>query len=113
MAIHRIALVLSVAMLAARTLAADDLLAPAFHLRTADAVLQTAPVDRLDLDWSVHLGLANPRRIPGTEVLSLRRADLKLPHYPTEEQVILTNGDRLLGTIGKLTGERLQVQAKL
>jgi len=43
----------------------------------------------------VHVGEGEGARIPGTEVLSVRRVDVPLPPLPTDNHLILANGDRI------------------
>jgi hypothetical protein len=45
--------------------------------------------------------------VEGGELISLRRADVPLPAPPAGAQALFSNGDRLPGTAGTLTGARL------
>ncbi|MBV9124851.1 MAG: NPCBM/NEW2 domain-containing protein [Planctomycetes bacterium] len=67
----------------------------------------------LEKDWSIRLGGTKPARAAGGEVVSLRRVGTPLPAFPSEEQVLFANGDRLPGRVLGWTGERLHFQAVL
>jgi hypothetical protein len=85
--------------------------APQFDLTAAPGATHTGSLQGLDADGSVRL-LAGSRavRVPGADVVSLRRRGLALPAYPAGPQVVFANGDRvpLHAQPGlRLTGERL------
>src|SRR5712692_5984434 len=90
---------------------AQEARASLFELHTADGRTVTGPLEQVQDDWSVSLGGTSPSTAKGSEVISLRRSMAALPGFPREEHVILANGDRIPGTLIKITGERLRMQA--
>jgi hypothetical protein len=93
--------------------AAGDEPIPVFVLHTADGSRPTGPLRSLGPDWSVAVGGLTPAKVPAADVLSLRRAGVPLPAYPTEAQLLLVNGDRLPGQVLEMSDERLRFQAAL
>jgi hypothetical protein len=87
--------------------------APEFDLHTAEGPPARGPLVKLDEAWNVNLGGAKPVRAVGDEVISLRRGGLPTPAYPTGEQVLFVNGDRVPGTVERLGNERLRLRADL
>jgi hypothetical protein len=84
-----------------------------FTVHTADGALPPSPLQKIDDDWSISLEGTNRRRIPGSEVISLRRDDRPLPPFPKKPQVVLANGDRIAGKIVQIKGDRLRLIAEL
>src|SRR5262249_41031565 len=62
---------------------------------------------RLDKDWTVRLSGPREMRVPGENVISIRRNDVPLPANPTGRQLILANGDHIPFEAVRLDGERL------
>jgi hypothetical protein len=62
------------------------------------------PLVELNKDWSARVGNTE---VPGTEVVTLRRAGVLLPPFPNGEHLILSNGDRVPVRGVRLVGERL------
>jgi hypothetical protein len=78
---------------------------PAFAVRTASGkTLRGGPL-RVAPGWAVRLGKGE--RVEGEDVLSVRQEGLSLPALPTDEHLILVNGDRFPVTGLRLKGERL------
>src|SRR5262245_21641649 len=92
---------------------AEEGLPEGFTLSLADGTTATGPLEELGDQWSVRLGGATPRRAPGTEVVTLRRAGMRRPAYPLGEQVIFANGDRIPGKVLQVTDERLRLHTLL
>ncbi len=89
---------------------------PLFALHAADGTTAVGSLLTIEKDWSIHLGGDGPSFGAGSDVITLRRQGQLLPQLPTGEQVVLSNGDRLLLQPGKalrLTGERLECQPLL
>jgi hypothetical protein len=80
---------------------------PVFLLRTAAGKTLRGPLAKLGPDWAVRLGSGVTRRLAGPDVVSLRAEGLALPPLPTDEHLILVNGDRLPVRDVRLDGERL------
>ncbi|MFO0842918.1 MAG: NPCBM/NEW2 domain-containing protein [Gemmataceae bacterium] len=84
-------------------LAAD---APPFVVRADSGKEFTGPVVRLAA-WELRHGKGDGRRLAAGEWHSLRRADLPLPELPTDEHLVLANGDRVPVTGLRLDDEKL------
>jgi hypothetical protein len=85
--------------------------APQFDLTTAPGATHSGSLQGIEADGSVRLQ-TGPKalRVPGADVVSLRRRGLALPAHPAGPQVVFANGDRvpLHARPGlRLTGERL------
>jgi hypothetical protein len=87
-------------------IAADAPGPPVFVVHSASGNPIKGSLKQIDEKWTAIVGDARAR-VEGGELISLRRADVPLPASPPGPQVIFTNGDRLPGTVGKLTGTRL------
>jgi hypothetical protein len=68
---------------------------PVFIARTADGKEVRGPLEKLGADWSVEIGKGVHRKIAGDNLLSIRQKGVHLPPLPTDEHLILANGDRL------------------
>jgi hypothetical protein len=90
----------------ARGFAADPP-APAFVVHTAAGKDLRGPLRALKADWSVTLAGGENTTVPGSDVLTLRRAGRPLPPMPAGEHLILANGDRIPVRAPRLAGERL------
>jgi hypothetical protein len=77
---------------------------PVFVAATADGAPVRGPLRELKADWSLRLG---DKTLTASEVVSLRRADAKLPPLPSEQHVLLANGDRVPAQAPRLAGEKL------
>ena len=86
---------------------------PRFLTRTVDGKSHTAPLERIDDNWALQLLLDAPLRLGAEEVLWLRRAGATLPDLPAAEHLVLANGDRVVGRIQKVSGEKVQVRVEL
>jgi hypothetical protein len=80
---------------------------PVFLLRTAAGKTLRGPLARLGPGWTVRLGTGVGRSVAGKSVVSLRAEGLALPPLPSDEHLILVNGDRLPVKEVRLDGERL------
>jgi hypothetical protein len=101
--------IVSVAFAPGVVAAAQD--PPLFALHAADGTTAAGPVMKIDRDWSVRLGGTNPFLTPGSDVITLRRQGQPLPRLPVGEQVVLSNGDRLVlepGAALRMSAERLE-----
>ena len=83
-----------------------------FTLYTADGPLPSAPLEKIQDEWSISLGGPKPRLVGGAEVISLRREGKLLPPLPRKPQVVFTNGDRIAGKILEVKDDRLRVAAE-
>jgi len=77
---------------------------PAFTAATADGAPVRGPLGELKPDWSLRLG---DKALSAAEVVSLRRADAKLPPLPSEQHLLLANGDRVPAGSPRLAKEKL------
>jgi hypothetical protein len=102
-----LALLLGLAAVAARPPAADDKEEPVFRVTTAAGKVVRGPLRRLTADWEVEVGKGVRRRVAGADVVYLRQEGLPGPPLPTDEHLILANGDRLPVRGLRLDGERL------
>src|SRR4051812_32608760 len=71
-----------------------DAAGPVFVARTTAGKEVKGPLVRLD-DWSVELGEGVRRRLADGNLLSLRREGAAFPEFPTDEHLVLGNGDRV------------------
>jgi hypothetical protein len=81
---------------------------PVFEVRTASGLKVSGPLLKLTADWTVRVGKGVGRRVNGAEVLSVRRQGLPGPAFPTDEHLILVNGDRVPVKGLRLHNERLR-----
>lgn|GEM_PF-1356407 len=95
-------------LLAVSASAGQTATTPVFAVRTAHGALVKGNWRQLQSDWSVHVGEGEGTRIPGTEVLSVRRVDVPLPPLPTDNHLILANGDRVPFRDLRLVGEKFR-----
>jgi len=79
---------------------------PFFVVRTIYGHSEKGLWRQLQSDWSVRLGEGDGKQIAGTEVLSLRCLETPLPPLPSENHLILTNGDRIPFQALRLVGEK-------
>ena len=78
------------------------------HVAGANPV--RGPLQAIDKNWTVSLtGEATPTR--GADLVSLRRADLRLPPYPAGAQVVFANGDRLPGELLAIENDHVRFRA--
>lgn len=95
------------------TIADADAPSGAFVLHRADGAPVSGPLLELSLDWSVELGDRPSIRVPGSDVVALRRMDVPLPPPPRGPQVLFANGDRLGGAVHELVNEQLILRTPL
>jgi NPCBM/NEW2 domain len=76
-----------------------------FEVRRTSGKPARGSLTSLNADWSVVLEKGG--KVSGDEVISIRRMGVALPPLPTDEQLILANGDRLPVRDVKLDGEKL------
>jgi hypothetical protein len=99
-----IALLLVLTWLGPRAWGAEG---PLFTARTARGKEVSGPLHKLASDWSVEIGARVRRKIPGSDLLSLRQVGTSLPPLPSDEHLILTSGDRLPARELRLHDEKL------
>jgi hypothetical protein len=99
-------LLLSLAGTPARPSEADREEEPVFVVRTASGKVTRGPLLKIGPDWSVQVG-KGVRRVEGEDVVCLRQEVLARPPLPTDEHLILANGDRVPVRDLRLDGERL------
>lgn len=80
--------------------------APPFIVRAESGKEYTGPVVRLDA-WELRHGKGDGRRLAAGDWHSLRRADVPLPDLPSDEHLVLANGDRIPVTGLRLDDEKL------
>src|SRR5262249_47792441 len=80
---------------------------PTFTAFRASGPSLSGTLHALSATWSVTLAGKSQVSIEGADLLSLRRADRRLPAYPPEAQVLFTNGDRLAGQVDEIARERV------
>ena len=106
-------LVLTLLLAGESRLLPDDPANPVFNLHTVNGLAGAGPIERIGDDWSVSLAGDKPIQAPGSEVVSLRRVAQNMPPWPSDEHLLLANGDRLSGTAVELRAERLRLQASI
>src|SRR5262245_26310065 len=93
--------------------AADEPTPPVYVIQSASAEPIKGQIKQIDDQWTIVLSGATSQRVAGTDFVSLRRSGMALPAYPLDSHVLFANGDRLLCTVGELTGTRLSVTTPL
>ncbi len=86
---------------------------PTFVVHSAAGNPIQGTLKSLDDKWNVTLDASPAAKVNGPDLLSIRRADLPLPGPPAGSHIIFANGDRLPGTFGDLTGEKLAFRPAL
>lgn len=86
--------------------------APVFVVHTAASAPVKGSISSINDKWTVLLVGTPQLRIDGGDFLSLRRVEMPLPATPQEPHVAFVNGDRLVGTVGELVGEKLSFTAQ-
>jgi len=74
---------------------AQESKSPLFTLHAADGNFLDGPLAGIQQDWSVSLAGDKGKTVPGAELISLRRQKSALPLGPSDEHLVLTNGDRI------------------
>jgi hypothetical protein len=91
--------------------AADDFAkTPRFAVRSARGATVEGTWRELKKDWSIRIGDGDGTLIAGRDVLSLRRLDTLLPPFPSDDHLILVNGDRIPYQTLRLAGEKLRLR---
>jgi hypothetical protein len=86
--------------------------APVFVLYSTRDDQPAGALVRLGTDGTTELAGAAP--VPGTDVVSLRRQGLPVPHFPHDRpHALFGNGDRLPGRVIAVTGDNVRFQADL
>jgi len=111
MASRKFAILLTIFLTCASGAAEPRLAAPTFVLHKAEGPNVSGALQELGDGWSVAIEGRVLARVPGDQVVSLRRADKLLPPFPTGQQVLFPNGDRLAGAIGGIAKERVAFTA--
>src|SRR5260370_1180498 len=92
---------------------ADAPRVPAFMASAADGRSFLGKMEAMQKDWSVTLAGEKPGAIAGVDLISLRRADTKLPAFPVGPHIIFANGDRVAGEVLAIEKERVRFKARL
>src|SRR4051794_38273856 len=79
-----------------------------FALRTAAGTTLHGPQLQVAADGAVRVGKGEGKRIAGADVLSVYREGAPRPPLPTNDHLILFNGDRIPFKEVRLDGERLR-----
>jgi hypothetical protein len=104
----RIQPILSLALLTTTfVLFAADEPPATFVISTAAGETKSGPLRELKADWSLRVG---DQSLTAKDIVSIRRANLKLPPFPTEQHLLLANGDRIPVEAPRLVGEKLQIR---
>jgi hypothetical protein len=85
--------------------------APVFVARTTAGKEVTGPLVRLD-GWAAEVGKGLRHRLRAGDLLSLRREGSALPAFPTDEHLVLANGDRVPAQSLRLDDEKLSFRHK-
>src|SRR4051812_16097791 len=85
---------------------------PTFIARTVTGKEYRGPLVKLDDSWSVEVGKGVRKRVSGDELLSLSQQGVKLPSFPTDEHLLLANGDRVPARDLRLDDEKLHFRHK-
>jgi hypothetical protein len=88
---HPVRQLLALVLLAGAARAAE----PTFVARTAAGREYRGPLFRLDADWSAEVGKGARHKVPSGELIELRQVGVALPPLPSDEHIVLNNGDRL------------------
>lgn len=81
---------------------------PVFSVRTAAGTTLEGTWRELKPDWSVRVGEGEGTPVAGNNVLAVRRKDAPLPPFPSDDHLLLANGDRLPFKGLRLVGEKFQ-----
>ena len=73
----------------------------------------TGAVQRIDADGSVTLDGEKPAKIPGPDLVSLRRVGVPLPAAPEGRHVTFANGDSLSGEVLAIEDDKVRFKAAL
>jgi hypothetical protein len=84
-----------------------------FTASSASGVPLTGAIQTLDKDWSVTVAGERATRIPGADLISLRRKGTVLPPLPAARQIIFANGDRLSGDVLSIEKDHVRFRATL
>ena len=82
--------------------------APTFLVRKANGTEIRAPLASVDKDFRIEVGTKILRKLNGTDWLSLRQSVVPLPAMPSEEQLVLSSGDRIPARELRLDDEKLR-----
>jgi hypothetical protein len=104
-------LVVAMMVAAAPTQESDKPLS--FALRTTDGVNHQGAWRELQSDWSVRIGAGVGKLVAGANVISVRRLAVPLPPFPTENHLLLANGDRLPFRALRLSEEKFYLRHPL
>jgi NPCBM/NEW2 domain len=81
---------------------------PTFLVRKANGTEIRAPLASMDANFRIEVGTKILRKFGGDEWLSIRQAGLDLPPLPSDEQIVLTSGDRIPARNLRLDDEKLR-----
>jgi hypothetical protein len=105
----RVALVLSAAIGFAPMVRGDEP-SPLFVEITSGGAPTRGTLERIDDDWSIHLGTMKRTRLSGERLVGIRQLGAALPDLPGDEHVVFANGDRLVAEVVEMTKERLTLR---
>jgi hypothetical protein len=84
----------------------------AFVVRTVEGKEYTGPLVQFSEDGSLQLGQKGRRKLGPADWIALRQVGQVLPPLPTDEHVVLANGDRLPGQVIRLQDEILTFKCR-
>src|SRR5262249_23565816 len=84
-----------------------------FEIHSTRERPEFGPLESLGADGSVVLGGSAPARISSEELVALQQRGVLPPAWPTGEQVVCANGDRIPGHVVRLRDERIRMTAEL
>jgi len=85
---------------------------PTFVVSSTETALKVGRIVSVDADFAVVLA-GDSGRVAGADLVSIRRAEQPLPARPTDEQIVLANGDRVPGHLVGGDGLSVRIAAKL
>src|SRR6266404_6799340 len=92
---------------------ADAPRAPTFTASAADGRSFKGKIEAIQKDWSLTLAGEKPGAIAGADLISMRRADTRLPAFPVGPHIVFANGDRVAGDVLAIEKERVRFKARL
>src|SRR5262249_7088686 len=73
----------------------------------ASGKVYRGPLHKLGPDWAVEVGKGVRHKVAGADLLLIRREGVHLPPLPTDEHLVLVNGDRVPARDLRLDDEKL------
>src|SRR5437868_14775302 len=78
---------------------------PAFLAQPSSGASVSGALLELGDKWSARIDGPKGARVEAGDLIELRRSVSRLPPFPSDEQLLLANGDRLPGKVARLSGE--------